>query len=403
MRFSIRYDWFQSLQLLIIPMSLSPFLLSNVGIVPKYSTLLLIITVFLFSVKKLKSIQLDQLSSVMIIIICLQICWSVLESLFYLDFGHIADIFNYVTILFIYVIILTIKDLSIISNLYLKFILLVSSFAGISFLLALFELVEPQVLDVGGENVLYRVFLTYTGTVDKFHNLTLIRPAGVFYEAGALGIYIMLAIYINRINAFSLKNEYLLLFLGLCTLSFGFAISAFIYIVSFYKTRIVLFILGGIALLFFLSNTLFFDHPIFVRINDVFFRRFELSDEFVGFKGFGNRISQNERSFDLIAENPLFGTTYGDIHISSSIGGFIAKHGLIGSTILLSSLFYLFMLTVTYALKIRYIALSVIPFLLIINIFHRPYSNRIIYALIVLVIFEIVRRNYILLGRKRFL
>jgi hypothetical protein len=390
-----RYDAVQSFLLLIIPMSLSPFALSSIGLIPKYLTLTLFVPILFLLMKKVKTISFDSLSYVMMLIIMAQMLISSSEALRYADFNHIADIANFSVILIIYIVLLSINDIATIANLYVKFILIIALLAAISFLLAALGLVEPELLGYGvKDNPLYRVFLTYTGSISTFSGYSIIRPAGIFYESGALAIYIMLAMFINRVMEFPLKNEYLLIVSGLLTLSFGFYISLFIYLIFFYKPRVVAVILISIVFFVTFSEIIFSESQIFSKINDILFRRFELSDGMI-MNGFGNRIDQNSKALELMSQYPLFGVSYGRINISSSIGGFVAKHGLIGSFILISNLIFLSILFFMYAYRVRYLALTAIPFLLIINLFHRPYSNRVLYALAVLVIFEVIRRRYV--------
>jgi hypothetical protein len=220
--------------------------------------------------------------------------------------------------------------------------------------------------------------MSYTGIVYEINGHYLIRPSGLFTEPGALGVQILLALLLNKVSLNSKRIELFLIISGLFTLSFGFYISIIIYVIVFFTKKQLL----NIAIIVFVFVSVVFINQehiyILTTLEDLFFSRFSFGDS--GLIGATTRSSMNSEAMNILETAPFFGVIVpGYTH--PSIGGFFAEHGIFGATILLMHLVLLVIIFFDFANKHKKFLLIMIPILIIINLYHRPFVNRVFYEL----------------------
>jgi hypothetical protein len=119
-----------------MPISLIPFILSEAGVLPKYSTLLLLVPMALIIISKIHTIKIDKYAYLMILILMLQLSLKGIESVREVNFGSIAGLVNYIIILLVYLSILSIGNITKTVRLFIFFVMLISFFATLSFFVA---------------------------------------------------------------------------------------------------------------------------------------------------------------------------------------------------------------------------------------------------------------------------
>jgi hypothetical protein len=391
-KFNIKYDEIQSVLLLLLPLSLIPFILSYASIVPKYSTLFLLIPMFFLFMKN-NTIYNNLYSRLMIFIIIFQVFYSGIEALRIVEFGTIARMGNYIVILLMYYIVLSIGNVNKLASLYINMIVFISAFSIISFILAATGLVKPEIAFYrNADEPIYHIFLSFTGVVYEINNHYLIRPAGLFMEPGGLGLYVLYALLLNKVIIKSKKIELYLSIAGFMSFSFAFYISFFIYsFFTFNKYRMfkfysLLFLFGLIV--YSLRDNI----TIFNTLNELFFSRFSFSID-NGLQGLQTRESMNATSWSSLANAPFFGSikSYGNIH--ASIGGFFVEHGIVGTFIYMLNIILLCVIFVKYIINNSYYKLLVIPCLILLSFYHRPFINHILFNLFIIILFEYIRRQ----------
>lgn len=107
---------------------------------------------------------------------------------------------------------------------YVWFLIAISLFACVGFLLAFTGVWDKPVTSVGPRNLrLY--FGTFTPTTIRVSSGAIIRPSGLFDEPGTLSYFIIHAVFISYLLGQSAKRRILLIALGLTTLSVAHAIT----------------------------------------------------------------------------------------------------------------------------------------------------------------------------------
>ena len=382
------HDKIKSVLIFILPFSLSPFILVETGFMIEYSTLIVALPILIF-LANVHNIKVDSYAHIMLLTIFIQILLISSQVIIFPNFGQMIKIFNYFAIFFIYFTLLSIVNLKTLALLLIYLMMGMAFFATLSFFLAASSLLTPEVLFYRSpEEPIYLLFLSFTGVVYDLNGYYLVRPAGFFMEPGGLGLYIMLAIFLNKVSIKSTKIEKYLLFFGLFSFSFGFYVSMFIYILFTYNlTKIIKTILAAI----FLWIVVYFfreDIVIFSTLNALFYSRFDISSGDL-LAGMQARNDMNILAFTSLLESPFFGTIIGSNDSHASFVGFISENGVVGSLILLAPLLWILILSIHRNIYI-YIVISVILWM---NLYHRPFVGHILYVLFIFIIFEYMRRS----------
>lgn len=220
--------------------------------------------------------------------------------------------------------------------------------AAISVLLALVGKVHPLPVygrgtSGSGGTTVYVVGFTMSNAIIDFGNGYFVRPSGLFDEPGQFGIMVTLAILANAVVMRRLSYEILLIVLGLFTVSLGFYVSIFLYLMLW---RLRIWGLASIALLLTLAaglaveaqsgEGLIYSQTV-GRVVALF------SSESFG----GNRFADSVTGLDLLWEVGFWGfnakelSGYDTSEIAATFFGPFMYFGLLGGVILYAHIFFL--------------------------------------------------------------
>ena len=362
---------FNSYITIILCLSLSPFMLFDVLNVSNKFVVILIFLYFSALLFKLKKININNFIYILLIIQAFFIIFLGLHH----GLDHLSILYDSITFLLIIITIFLFNNNYIDTfkflNIYLKLLVVLSVLAIISTILLYFGYFEPiavydrGLLDDDGGNIIYIAGLTLSNTVVPQVNGFLIRPSGLFDEPGQFGIYLLFALFINKVTIQDKLYEVILILAGLITTSLGFFISILLYL-FFWRIRYLFFIII-IALLIFLFTDLDSSNQIYqMTLQRIF-------DLITGASG--NRNLPNELRFTLLEKSGFFGIDKFEISsyeiqlVSSTYLQIFIFSGILGGLVYYSNFIYIFIKLININFKFDYFIIFTI---LIISLYHRP-------------------------------
>ncbi len=194
----------------------------------------------------------------------------------------------------------------------------------------------------------YNFLLTFSNQVDFSNGSLIMRVAGFFDEPGTFAYHIYLAILVNKIYGFSKKFEWILICVGLFTLSMAFYITIFVYLLLLYGSlkQLKYFLLISILLgsLGFYINIARYDSPVNSTLYKLTIARFMPDPEEAqpgSLVAGNNRAELFPRAWEAFNESPLIGqgmnsridpkSNYYGVLLGANLLAPLALHGLIGA------------------------------------------------------------------------
>lgn len=276
------------------------------------------------------------------------------------------------------------------AKLWVSLAILISILTVISFILLLFNFIEPVALfprPNDAENVMiYRVGFVFSNSPFYWDGTLYARLAGHFDEPGQYAMFIVHSFFISYVTGFSDKTRVLLLVAGLVTTSLAFILTIPMLLMFMYSSRGtvcannksfkfaqrskiagIFVIISSVLAIINTSNdgnlTGIFDDVVFERIQN-----------FEHLSSGGNRSASFSAGLEALKDSPLLGVgrhkfikEFGD---PGSLLGQAGIVGVLGLILLLIPWFIIF----AVAISRRSISVLIMALILFINYIHRPPS-----------------------------
>ena len=206
--------------------------------------------------------------------------------------------------------------------------------------------------------------------------------SGFFDENGAMGLWGLFALVINKVFV---KEEWLEIPLIICllfTFSMGFYLQLFFYLLFFYvnktnKSKAVFFVVMGVGLII-LVSTLKGTELDFVYEKTI--GRFtEMTDtrNNLSLAGTDNRADLSATALAEFQKNPFWGTSNDQIEVGDNIYEPLAMYGLLGTFII----YFPFIWILIKSIKRKEYLISKAIIIIMMSFFHRPFHSHIIWMI----------------------
>lgn len=395
-----------SVLLIFSTLGFSPFVLSAAGWLPKYSTSVLLPIILLGAIFRngVSEIRFGMHSRLMLGVLLFQTGYVAFLASFDATPDKFAVIANYAFLVVLYTAMRAV-DPVLLAKVYVRMMLIILFFSAVSFISALMGLVDPvAAFNRNEQEVVYYLLGSFSPEIYRIGDHWLVRPSGLFMEPGALGLYTILAVLLNKsvehVAGESRKKEIALLTLGAFSLSFGYYVSVIVYLAINYTKRVnVLRILSSLALplaVFAAAVAAIFAAGSITTFTDLILSRFSFDPEYL-FKGMAARSEMTNAAMELLSEAPIFGVGYERVSasdIQASIMGSVAAYGVAGFAVR-SAHVWLALGSAAAALSAsaarhrgRFLFSAII--LISMNLYHRPFFNAPLYCVVVLCLFDVL-------------
>ena len=280
----------------------------------------------------------------------------------------------------------------------------VAAAAAASTVLAYFGYLEPvPVFERPGTETtvetIYRVGLTLTNEVTSLGDGYFIRPGGVFIEPGQLAMWVSLALILNAVVLGRRVYEGLLACLGLFTSALSFVLFLTLFLVAFRRWRalqvcgtalVILTVWGGLAT--FAQSESYLAYGTVRRVVTFF-------DEGVGGNRFQPTLTVLTQLNKLNVVGSIEGNPFGDPAVDATVWGPFIGYGWLGGMaayghLMLFAVVPLAMLS-AHPKQIRPRTNMFRVFvLLVVSLYHRPYTLHFLYYVYLIALFEWEWRKY---------
>jgi hypothetical protein len=387
-------DYLLSIGIILIALSLSPVVLVEAEILPARIFYIVFMPVFLLYVLVKGNLRIN---TIIISVLWIQIFIIVLVALsestadisyLYKTMGILVSV-GFISVFFSS----DLLDMRIFVKVVVLFSLGILLLAVLSTVFAFLGYIDPIPLfsrTEGGE-VVYRVGCTFSNEVALAGAGYFIRPSGVFSEPGMLAMHVILAIITNALVLDNRKYELLLILFGLFTSTLSFYLFLFVFFVLFKRWKALAFF----ALVILCAVVII---PLVTNIEDtlvwqVTMRRIKL---FFG-EGFGsNRYRATMEVLSNLGKLNILGCvsleSFNSKGAEATIFGPFLAYGLVGGLFAYLHIFLFvaipfFMCCKSPNRRVSTRMLAIFT-LLLLNLFHRPFTYHFLYYIYVIVLFE---------------
>ncbi|CAN1535266.1 hypothetical protein MCETALH18_01587 [Methylophilaceae bacterium] len=156
---------------------------------------------------------------------------------------------------------------------------------------------EPLICIDNPDGRLNCLYLTTFSNSDSIDFWRLIRPSGIFDEAGALSFFAILMVCLNELYDGGKPRSFVLLSLGLVTLSLAHILCFLTYVTFFFRKQMVFILLACVLFMGSLVNSVSKDSLLYLNL----FQRFTINED--GRLNGDNRSNQIDEFFSLLDNN----------------------------------------------------------------------------------------------------
>ena len=278
---------------------------------------------------------------------------------------------------------------------YNRWILLMAIMASVSLVLVWLGLFEPlyPFEDLSDEETMYSYGITFA----QHTEVSNFRPAGFFDEPGALASWGLYALLFNRAFVKDKKTEWLLMIALVGTLSFGYFMQLFVFIILFMvmgmspkkivRNGIYISLAIGVVIivLFSFKNTDYdgLYQTTVGRIDDIF--KESDNNKNGGFLAVDDRKYYTETAIKEFERNPLWGTDKKNVEVGNNVYEPLALYGIFGTFFFCFPFIFLFF----KACIDKDSVMTKCMIVMLLGFLHRPFHNNllshfIIYSFIVM-------------------
>jgi len=279
------------------------------------------------------------------------------------------------------------------------FTLVVLLLSAVSTVLAYVGYFRPiPLFDRGNGEIVYRVGYTISNTVYPAGWGYFIRPGGVFIESGQLAMYTALAIIANAVVLNNHKYERLLIFLGLFTASLGFFVYLLAFLILFRRWKMLGFFVGS-----FLLALLLFGESALPKGNIVAQHTLGRVDSFFTVGIGGNRAAATQLVFSNLGKLPLLGSANDSVFRAPGADATILspflRYGIVGGIFPYLHILLFIMVPMPAGAQSKLQIdiqknMFAIFILLMLSLFHRPFTLHFLYYIYLIALFEWEMHSY---------
>lgn len=175
------------------------------------------------------------------------------------DISYFNLIIQNITIIIVYLIVVNKVGVEKFSKSIIWIITIIAFLGSIAFFLGLLRFAPLSTFTNPDGRAAFNFGITFTNSMYVFDNRYIIRYAGFFDEPGTMAFYIVHAIILNKVLIDNKKFEFILIILGIFTMSLAFIVTVVLYYILFYfkkqyLSRIIIGFLIIFGLLFYIES-----------------------------------------------------------------------------------------------------------------------------------------------------